>query len=162
MYRLLKTRNGFTLIELIIVIVVIGILATVAIPKFLELRVEAEKAAVDTMLGSLESAMSIYASRQYLNNNSITVHNPFDDLSNVPNNYNGVNDPVTPANTPDGTWSFRTSGNWIMYNTKAPISGGWLNGGERFIIYRVEVVTEGADTVGLRLNTTSSYTYTWD
>ncbi len=49
-----------------------------------------------------------------------------------------------------------------MYNPKAPISGGWLNQGERFIIYKVEAVAEGADTVGLRLNTTSQYAYTWD
>ena len=157
-----KPRHGFTLIELLSVIVVIGILSTVAIPKFLELRVEAEKAAVETMLGSLESAMSIYASRQYMNGSSITVHNPFDDFSNIPENYYGVNDPVTPANTPDRTWSYRTSGNWIMYNPKVSISGGWLNQGERFIIYKVEVVTEGTDTVGIRLNTTAAYTYTWN
>jgi len=162
MNRPFNTRHGFTLVEIIIVIVIIGILATVAIPKFLELRAEAERAAVDTMVSSLESAMSIYASRQFVNGNSIGIHNPFDDLSNIPNNYKGVKDPVTPANTPDRNWSYRPSGNWIMYNPKAPISGGWLNQGERFIIYKVEAVTEGADTVGLRLNTTSQYAYTWD
>ncbi len=66
-----NTRHGFTLVEIIIVIVIIGILATVAIPKFLELRAEAERAAVDTMVSSLESALSIYASRQFVNGNSI-------------------------------------------------------------------------------------------
>jgi len=156
-----SSDRGFTLIELVIIIVIIGILAAVAIPKFLELRGEAEQAAVQNMVSSLESAMSIYASRQFMNGNTPTVHNPFDDLSNIPENYNGVQNPVTPANTPAGTWSFRTSGNWIMYHPRKPITGGWSNGGTRFIIYQVQVVTEGTDTVGLRLTTTPTYAYSW-
>ena len=73
----------------------------------------------------------------------------------------GVNDPVTVANTPDGSWSFRTSGNWIMYNPKSSISGGWMNGGQRFIIYQVQVVVDGTDTVGIKLDN-SAYPFTWN
>lgn len=40
-----KKQNGFTLIELIIVIVILGILAVTAAPKFLDLQEDAEKAA---------------------------------------------------------------------------------------------------------------------
>ncbi len=159
---MLTNNRGFTLIELVIIIVIIGILAAVAIPKFLELRGEAEQAAVQNMVSSLESAMSIYASRQFMNGATPTVHNPFDDLSNIPENYNGVQDPVTPTNTPAGTWSYRPSGNWIMYHPRGSITGGWNNGGTRFIIYKVEVVTEGTDTVGLRLTTTPTYAYSWN
>jgi len=161
MFRANNNQKGFTLIELVIVIVILGILAAVGIPKFLELRDEAEKASVDQMIGSLESALTIYASKQYVNGNSISVVNPFDELSNIPTNYNGVNDPVNPTNTPQGTWSFRTSGNWIMYHPKKPITGGWLNGGVRFIIYQIQPAVDGTDTVGIRVTTTPAYEYSW-
>jgi hypothetical protein len=48
-----------------------------------------------------------------------------------------------------------------MYNPKGSITGGWLNGGERFIIYQVQVVVDGNDTVGVRLDTTAPYAYSW-
>jgi type II secretory pathway pseudopilin PulG len=153
--------SGFTLVELVVIIVVLGILAAIAIPKLFSVTEEAEKAAVNSMVGSLESALGNYTAKQFVQGGSIAVHNPFDELSNTPSNYKGSNDPVTIANTPNGNWSWRPTGNWIMYNPKANITGGWLNGGERFIIYQVQVVTDGTDTVGVKLTTTPAYTYTW-
>ena len=153
--------RGFTLIELVIIIVVLGLLAAIAIPRLFSVTEEAEKATVENMVATLESSMGIYVARQYVDGQPITVHNPFDDLSNIPENYNGVNDPVTALNTPAGTWSWRPTGNWIMYNPKSQITGGWLNGGERFVIYQVQPVLDGTDTVGLRLDTTPAYAYFW-
>jgi prepilin-type N-terminal cleavage/methylation domain-containing protein len=160
-FRRARGRSGFTLIELVVIIVVLGILAAVAIPRLFDVTEEAEEASVSAMVSNLESALSIYVAKQYISSEPIQVHNPFDDLSNIPSNYIGENDPVNPGNTPDGKWTFRQSGNWIMYNPKAGITGGWQSGGEDFIIYQVQAVVEGTDTVGLRLTTTPTYAYTW-
>lgn len=60
----MKTQQGFTLIELVMVIVILGILAATAIPKFVDLSNEAELASLNGMAGTLSSGSTInYASR---------------------------------------------------------------------------------------------------
>ena len=51
-------ESGFTLIELVIVIVVLGILAVTALPKFIDLSAQAELAAVNGVAGAGSSAFA--------------------------------------------------------------------------------------------------------
>ncbi|HXT02418.1 MAG TPA: type II secretion system protein [Elusimicrobiota bacterium] len=53
-------RRGFTLIELMIVVAIIGILAAIAVPKFADLIRKSTEGASKGNLGSIRSALSIY------------------------------------------------------------------------------------------------------
>lgn len=55
--RMKQTQQGFSLIELVIVIVILGLLAATAIPRFLNVTDDAENASVDGVAGGLSTAV---------------------------------------------------------------------------------------------------------
>lgn len=55
----MKRQGGFTLIELVVVIVILGILAVTAAPRFLNLQDDARNATLDGLAGAIQGASGI-------------------------------------------------------------------------------------------------------
>lgn len=62
----MRLQKGFTLIELVVVIVILGILAASAAPKFMDLQSDARKSALQGMQGAVKSAVSMTYSKSIL------------------------------------------------------------------------------------------------
>jgi|GEM_PF-1856654 len=67
------SQQGFTLIELILVTVLIGTLSAIAIPKFVNMANEAEQASVKQFIGALNSAATIAFSKLFLCDHYLAV-----------------------------------------------------------------------------------------
>lgn len=64
--KILNNQKGFTLIELVLIIIILGVLAAVAIPKFVSLQSDATAANNIAYVGALRSAISIRFAEQSL------------------------------------------------------------------------------------------------
>ena len=72
--RSVQSQSGFTFVELVVVIVILGILAATAVPKFIDVSTNARLAAVQGVAGGLESATAVnYGGRSVLNTNGVAV-----------------------------------------------------------------------------------------
>lgn len=66
-------QKGFTLIELVVVIVILGILAAVAVPKFVDMQVDARVSAMDGMFGAIRSATALSHAKALVEGDSMSA-----------------------------------------------------------------------------------------
>lgn len=116
-----KIRTGFTLIELMIVVAIVGVLAAIAIPKFADLIRKSQEGATKGALSSLRAAIRVYYGDNegaYPADNlaCLTANGKY--LSAIPDVY------VPPFHAKNAT--VQTNDNWGMGSMNFMDNGVWL------------------------------------
>ena len=106
----MKNNKGFTLIELIMVTIILGILAAVAVPRYMGTVNQAEAAAEKAVVDALKAAVQNYSTQEFLEKGRYDYPaNPFTlvDVDGYSDN-NSYSDGVLTGG--DGSWAYTTSG----------------------------------------------------
>ena len=120
--KLFKNQDGFTLIELIMVMIILGILAAVAIQRYTSTITKAEEAAEDAVISQIEAGLEVYATEQMLDNGRRSwPTNPWDGLDTKPNGYTEDTDD---ADT-DGEWTFNSTSLQITHQRRDNSRFAW-------------------------------------
>lgn len=170
-----RKRDGFSLLELVIVVVLISFLVTLAISRLLAVQVDAERVTMETVTGTLRSAIGMKVAESIVKYQvpglaKLAGSNPMDLLAETPHNYLGEFDGVDPATLQDGSWYFDKRAKTLDYlvRNKGFFTGGAPNPPRaRFAVRLVYadrngngVFDPGVDEVqGLRLSPVEPYAW---
>jgi prepilin-type N-terminal cleavage/methylation domain-containing protein len=117
--------RGFSILELLVVVVIVSVLLVVAIERLLALRHEAERAAVQTVIGAMRSALYIEfagaaAKGELRRMDTARGSNPMAHLAEKPDGYVGELYGPDPAVFEPGTWYFDLRERAIVYVVRFP------------------------------------------
>ena len=137
-----RKKDGFTLIELVIIIVVLGILASIAIPKYKNIVAESREAAARGALGAMRSGVSIYYANEAVTTGTAAwppidsmrtigvvmeqaiPRNPYQSDANAPDSIvTGVTKGVIVGTR--GGWAYLESTGEIWLNTSTTGENNW-------------------------------------
>jgi len=173
--RIRHCNGGFSLLELVVVIVIISVLLVLAISRLLALMVDAERVTMETVAGTLRSAIGMKVAESIVRSKvsdlpAFEDSNPMALLAETPQNYLGELDGADPAELENGSWYFDRRDKTLVYlvRHKSFFSGGQANPPRaRFALRLVYsdrngngVLDPGVDELqGLRLGPVEKYSW---
>ncbi|MFW5926712.1 MAG: type II secretion system protein [Wenzhouxiangella sp.] len=142
-------QRGFSLLELVVVIILVAILFLVAFDRLLPLRGDAEAAHVATVIGGLRSAVGLEAAARVTRDGVSALAdlqgiNPMTLLQEWPDGYVGVVKSTDTAEIADGSWYFHEPAQALVYRVRFP---QYLEGSpEKPVELRWRVVVQSDNT----------------
>ena len=126
--------GGFSLLELVVVIVIISLLLVMAISRLIALQIDAERVTMETVAGTLRSSLGMKVAESIVKGKVSELpgyegFNPMTLLAETPRNYLGELDGVDPAKLEDGNWYYDKRSKTLVYlvRNKGFFTGGLAN-----------------------------------
>ncbi len=116
-------QHGFSMFELVVVVIMVGLLMTFAIDRILRLQVDAERVSVQYLIGTLDSAVYLQAAETVVKQgiNALSKFentNPVDYLEKPPFNYAGEASIDDASDLKASNWYYDTEQNILFYKVK--------------------------------------------
>lgn len=152
----MRDERGFSLLELIIILVIISVLTVLAIDRLLNLRFEAERVGVQSVVSALKSGLYIQfaalAVRGQVDHAAAAAgSNPMLTLTEKPEAYAGEFHGPDPASFAPGTWYFDSRDGALVYIVRFPEQFTSPLGPPPRLRYKVEPDYDNNQVRGLKL-----------
>jgi len=146
-------NRGFTLLELVLVVVIIGVLLKVAIDRMLPWLDEAERVSVLTVESQLKNTLVMEAAQRIVRGQSASIaqlerSNPMALLLEAPDNYVGVRR-ADAGNLPERGWYFDPDSKRLVYRIGEPYSPRLRDRNWTSPEFEVRVIFEDRDADGV-------------